>query len=155
VLQAATAAANRIALFYQTDRGALLRLGGRLVGVALAIGGIVLVIALTCGRWLLTVLYTADYAAHVASFQIIVAANVLALLTNVFGVTVTQMRLFWLQVPAQTITLVATTIAAVLLIPGPDPVRGAALTVLVRAIVQFILYAGCVAAGLARRPATA
>ncbi|HQL53524.1 MAG TPA: hypothetical protein PLQ87_02370, partial [Phycisphaerae bacterium] len=72
-------------------------------------------------------------------------------LTSVCGAATTQMRLFWVQVPAQVVTLAATVVAAILLIPGDQPVRGAALTALVRAVVQFILYGGCVGAGIALR----
>lgn len=152
VIQAATAAANRLARFYQQDFGAFLRLGARLVGAAIAIGGGVLVVALFLGRWILATLYTPQYARFETEFQIIVAAHCLALLTNVFGAATTQMRLFWVQVPAQVITLLVTVGAALVLIPGTNAVLGAAQTALVRACAQFILYAGCVAVGLAVRP---
>jgi len=151
VVQASTAAANRLAVFYQQDLRAFLRLGVRLIGVATAIGAGVLVVAVLFGRWILTTLYTADYARFETEFRIIVLAHCLALLTNVFGAATTQMRLFWLQVPAQVITLLCTAVAALVLIPGPNPVLGAAQTALVRAVVQFVLYATCVGLGLACR----
>ncbi len=152
VIQASTAAANRLARFYQQDFGAFLRLGARLVAAAIAVGGGVLVVALFLGRWILATLYTPQYARFETEFQIIVAAHCLALLTNVFGAATTQMRLFWVQVPAQVITLLVTVGAALVLIPRANPVLGAAQTALVRASAQFILYAGCVAVGLAVRP---
>jgi hypothetical protein len=148
VVQAATAAASRLAYGYQYDFPAFLRLGASLTGLAAVIGGVVLSTAVLCGRWILTILYTADYACFEPEFRIIVLANCLALLTNVFGVATTQMRLFWVQVPAQGITLVATVAAAVMLIPGPHVVHGAALTMLVRASVQFALYGICAGLGV-------
>jgi O-antigen/teichoic acid export membrane protein len=151
VIQASTAAANRLARFYQQDFRAFLRLGARLIAIAAGIGAGVLVIAVLLGRWILSTLYTAEYARFETEFRIIVLAQCLALLTNVFGAATTQMRLFWLQVPAQVLTLLATVIAALVLIPGPRPVLGAAETVLVRAGVQFCLYATCVGVGLARK----
>ncbi len=151
VIQASTAAAHRLALFYQQDFRAFLRLGARLIGTAAAIGVGVLIIAVLFGHWILSTLYTADYARFETEFRIIVLAQCLALLTNVFGAATTQMRLFWLQVPAQVLTLLSTVIAALILIPGPRPVLGAAETILVRALVQFVLYGGCVAVGVARR----
>lgn len=151
VIQAGTAAANRLSAFYQGDLAAFTRLGLRLLLLALLIGGAVLVVALTCGRWLLAALYTAEHARFHVEFCIIVSAHCLALLTNVLGIATTQMRLFGLQVPAQVLTLVATVIAAETLIPGSTPVRGAAWTVVIRAVVQFVLYAGCVGVGLARK----
>ncbi|MCK4340742.1 MAG: hypothetical protein KAY37_03350 [Phycisphaerae bacterium] len=151
IIQAANAAANRLSLYYQRDSRAFLRLGLRLVGLALGVGAVVLIVALLFGEWILGVLYRPDYAQFATEFQIIVGAHCLALLTNLFGATTTQMRLFWVQVPVQVITLAATVIAAVLLIPGDTPVRGAAYTAMVRAVVQFVLYASCVGLGVVFR----
>lgn len=151
VIQAATAAANRLSAYYQTNLRAFLRLGLLLVGGAAGVGAVVLLIAWLFGRWILTVLYTPEYGRFETEFLLIVGANAVALLTNVLGAATTQMRLFWVQVPVQVITLASTIAAALLLIPGDNPVRGAAYTALVRAGVQFVLYAGCVGLGLAQR----
>ncbi len=151
IIQTCTAAANRLALYYQQNLGALLWLLARLVGLALAIGVAALGVAFFAGEWFLRVLYTPAYAAFVTEFQLIVVAQCLGLLTTVFGVATTQMRLFWMQVPAQVITLLATATAAWWLIPGPEPVYGGALTLLVRAGVQFGLYTVCIGTGLALR----
>ncbi len=148
VIQASTAAANRLSLYYQRDLGAFLRLGVRLLTLALAIGAGVLVFALLYGRWILGVLYTADYARFETEFHIIVLAHCLALLTNVLGAATTQMRIFWVQVPIQLVTLAVTVVAAVLLIPGAHPVLGAAQTALIRAGTQLALYAGCAVLGV-------
>ena len=151
VIQASTAAANRLSLYYQRDLGAFLRLGVRLLMLALVIGAAVLVLALLYGRWILGVLYTADYARFETEFHIIVLAHCLALLTNVLGAAATQMRIFWIQVPIQLVTLAVTVVAAVLLIPGAHPVLGAAHTALIRAGTQFALYAGCAVLGVVVR----
>lgn len=151
VVQAATAASNRLSRHYQTDMRAFLRLGACLVATALAVGVFVVLLVTFCGHWLLRTLYTAEYAQFTDEFRIIVLAHALGLLTSVCGAATTQMRLFWVQVPAQVVTLAATAVAAILLIPGEQPVRGAALTALVRAVVQFVLYGGCVGAGIALR----
>ncbi len=148
IIQAATAAANRLAVFYQRDVRAFLRLGALLAAAAVAIGGALIVAALLFGGWFLRLIYTPEYARFETAFHIIVFAHSLALLTNIFGVATTQMRLFWVQVPVQVLTLAATIVAAVLLIPGDNPVRGGAYTALARAVVQLVLYTGCVAAGL-------
>lgn len=152
IIQAATAAANRLAVYYQKDVRAFVYLGLKLLAAAAGIGAVVLLAAVLAGPWLLAAIYTPEHARFQTEFVIIVAAHALALLTNVFGVATTQMRLFWVQVPVQVVTLGATLAAAWLLIPGPTPVRGAALTALVRAVVQLVLYAGCTAFGLAMRP---
>lgn len=152
VFQAANAAANRLAYYYQTDLAAFLRLGGRLLGLALVVGVLILGGVLLFGEWLLRVLYLPEDASYYYEFKIIVAAQCLALLTNVFGVLTTQMRVFWLQVPAQVVVLLCTTVAALVLIPqAVDPVRGGAWTLMVRASVHVTLYAGCVVCGIALR----
>ncbi len=150
ITQVATAAANRLARSYQTDLPAFWRLGGRLIILALAIGAAFTTLAFLCGHWILRVLYTPDYAAYTIEFQIVVIAQSITLLTNVLGIAATHMRLFRIQVPAQMLTLAATTIAAVILIPR-DPIRGAAWTLLARAGVQLVGYVGCVTWGLATR----
>lgn len=155
IIQTMTAAANRLANYYQHDRRAFLRLGAGLVGLAAALGVLVLAVAVAAGRWILRILYTREYAQFEHEFQVIVLAHSLALITNVLGAATTQMRLFWVQVPVQVVTLAAAVLAAGLLIPGPEPVRGAAYTVLVRAVVQLLLYALCFALGLSRRPTAA
>lgn len=151
VLQAGNTAAHRLARTYQQDFGAFWRLLARLCGLALLVGAVVLVLAIFAGEWLLRTLYTPEYARFQTEFLIIVAAQLPALLTIIFGITTTQMRLFWLQVPAQLITLACTVIAALILIPGSTPVLGAALTIVVRSVAQFLLYTGCLAYGLAYR----
>lgn len=149
-IQASNAAANRISSFYWNDFPALRRLLARLLGAALLMGISLAAAAGLLGEWLLRVLYRPEYAAHHAEFMIIVVAQCLTLLTNVLGVTATQMRLFLAQAWMQALTLAATLTAALAWIPD-DPLRGAALTALTRSVVQFLLYAGCVAAGLRGR----
>ncbi len=151
IIQAATAAANRLSLYYQRDLRAFLWLAMRLAGLALGVGVVVMAAALLAGEWILRVLYRPDYAQFVIEFQIIVFAHCIALLTNILGAATTQMRLFWVQVPVQIVTLVCTVVAAVLLIPGDTPVRGAAYTALVRAAVQLVLYGACIGLGLGWR----
>ena len=149
IFQAANAAANRISAFYQTDLRAFLRLAGALLGLAALLAGALLAIALPFGQPLLRILFRADYAAYYPEFCIIVGAQCIALFTNVLGVLVTQMRLFWVQVPAQVIILAGTFIAAMWLVPGADNlVRAGAWTVMVRSVIHVTLYTVCVLIGL-------
>jgi O-antigen/teichoic acid export membrane protein len=151
IIQAAAAAANRFSQYYNTDVRAFLRLAGLLSAAAVGVGAVVLTVAWFFGGPILRVLYTPDFARYEGEFRIIVIAHCLALLTNVFGTATTQMRLFWVQVPVQIITLASTAVAAILLISGENLVRGAAYTILVRAAVQLVFYTACVGLGLALR----
>lgn len=149
MFQTANAAANRLAISYQTTPRAFARLAGQLLTMAAILGAAIYVVVDLFGWWILRILYTADYAAYVDEFRLIVFAQCIALLTNVFGVLALQMRLFWLQVPAQLLVLAATTLAAWTLIPAaPNPVHGGARTLLVRAVVHVSLYALIVLAGI-------
>jgi O-antigen/teichoic acid export membrane protein len=152
VIQATAAAANRLATRFLSDLRSFLALLAKLLLFAALLGAAVLAIAWLFGRPILATLYTPAVAAYEQAFRIIVAAHALALLTNVLGAATTQMRVFWLQVPAQALTLAATLVAAIVLIPGPDPVTGAAQTALVRAMTQFVLYVICVSVGVGLRP---
>lgn len=150
MIHIATAAANRLAVYYRTDLARFRTLVLRLCGVAIAIGGGVLLLVTFAGRTILTLLYTPEYGGFKREFVLIVVGHCLALLTNVLGIATTQMRLFWVQVPAQVLTMAATLVAAFVLIPGDRPVQGAAMTAFVRAVVQFALYVPCFLIGLSR-----
>ena len=153
IIQLGVAAANRLSRCYQLDFRAFLLLAGKLLGAALALGLSLVLGAVFFGHFVLEALYRAEYAEFFPEFMLIILAQSLMLLTIVFGVMTTQMRLFWLQVPAQLTVLVFTTVAALLLIPSAENlVRGGAWTMLVRALVHVSLYAACVAFGILFRP---
>jgi O-antigen/teichoic acid export membrane protein len=152
IFQLAYAAANRLSRYYQLDFSSFLSLSGKLLGLAMALGLALVLGAVFFGNFVLNALYRAEYAEFLPEFMIIILAQTLMLLTIVFGVMTTQMRLFWLQVPAQLAVLACTTIAALLLIPSAENlVRGGAWTVLVRASVHLSLYAACVVFGIVFR----
>lgn len=143
MMQIAIAGGNRLVVYYHTDRRGFLRVAGKLVLVALALGLAMIGGAWLAGEWFLETVYAPEYARHFPEFQILIAAQAIALLATVFGFLTTQMRRFWVQVPIQLAVLAATTAAAVWLIPS-DPVRGGAWTALVRSGVQTGLYLACV-----------
>lgn len=150
IIQVGNAAGNRLAITYQSDLAAFVRLARRLAAVAAGIGLAILGAAWFLGEAFLNLVYPADYAAYHVEFFILVAAQAVFLLGSIFGFVTTHMRRFWIQVPVQLAILTATTIAAAVLIPG-GPVRGAAWTVVVRAVVQAVLYFACVWAGVRSR----
>ncbi len=152
IFHTANAAANRLARSYQTNLASFLRLTLRLLGIAVAVGAALIAGAWLAGAWVLRVLYGSAYAAYFDEFRVIILAQGLTLLTVTFGVLLTQMRLFWLQVPAQFLVLLATAAAALWLIPGSAaPVRGGAYTILVRALVHLALYGACLGCGILLR----
>lgn len=150
VVQVGTASGHRLATYYQADLPAFLRLSAKLVAVSLTIGAGMFVLALFLGEPFLRALYPADYARFSREFLILVAAQAVILLASSFGFITTQMRQFWIQVPAQGAVLAVTTVVAWLLIPA-NPVSGGAWTALARSVTHTVVYFVCVLVGLHSR----
>ncbi len=150
IVQTANAASNRLSAYYTHDRPAFGRLFGRLLLLAGGLGAVMFGVLAIGAEPILRYAYRAEYVQYAPELRMVATAQVLALFTAVFGCTATQMRVYWPQVPAQAVTLGATTIAAMMLIPG-NPVHGAALTALIRAGAQFVAYLVCVSIGIARQ----
>lgn len=152
VFQGANAAANRLSAFYQSDMSSFLRLAGKLFVLTLLVGAVMILVIWLLGPWLLRFFFRTEHVQFADEFLLIALAQGITLFTNIFGVLTTQMRLYWLQVPAQVIVLITTLAAAFTLIVGSeDVVHGGALTILWRASVHALLYTGCVLVGILAR----
>ncbi len=139
VIAMGQAAANRTATYYRDNLRRFVTLAAKLLGVTALISAAALVGTFWIGEWVLRLLYPPEYADYFPELLLIVTGGGLLLLASLLGIMVTSMRMFWVQVPLQTLVLVATAVAAWLLIPD-DPVRGGAWTFLVRSAAQFTLY---------------
>ncbi|QOJ15039.1 MAG: hypothetical protein HRU75_10455 [Planctomycetia bacterium] len=151
LIQVGIASANRLAQHYNRNFRLFLRLAAKLTGLALALGAVVMLGTLLVGRWLLAVVLRPDYAEYYPEFLIVVGSQCLGLLISIFGITSTQMKLYWVQVTIHAAVLVTTAAAAWWLITPEAPVRGAAWTFLIRAIAQVLLYAACMGWAIQRR----
>lgn len=149
VIQVGTASGHRLASYYRDDRRAFARLALKNVGVSLAIGAALVTLTMLFGKAFLEALYPDDYARYAGEFLILVIAQAVILIASSFGFIVTQMRQFWIQVPAQLAVLAVTTLSAWLLIPH-DPVAGGAWTALARSVTHALVYGLCVWLGLRR-----
>lgn len=150
IVQVGVAASNRLARQYDGARRAFAVLTGKLTLFAVVLAVAVYATAWLFGDWLVRTVYTEQYAGHFDAFMTLVAAQCVILLASIFGYITTQMRLFWIQVPIHVAVLTGTLIAAAILVPD-DPVNGGATAMLVRAGIQTVLYAACLAYGLLRR----
>ncbi len=148
VIQVNTAAGNRLANAYQRDLRTFVRLAVKVTGVALGLGVAFLGAAWFHGEWFLRTLFTPEHADHYPEFLILVFSQAIVLLAAVFGTVTTYMRQFWIQVPVHITVLAITAISAMLLVGPENPVRGGALTELVRSLSQAVLYLGCVLIGI-------
>lgn len=144
-----TAASNRLAQTYCRDARAFLSLAGRLAALAVGAGALVMLATWLGGRWLLETLYRPDYAVHFPAFALLMAAQCITFLAAMFGFAVTSMRLFWIQAIIHATVLATTVASSAWLIPGSDPVLGAAWVAVARSAVHVALYAACVVYGVA------
>ncbi|MFN0136347.1 MAG: lipopolysaccharide biosynthesis protein [Phycisphaerae bacterium] len=149
VIQFGNAATNRLAQTFQHDIRRFRKLAALLISGSVAVGAAAVLIVWMLGDPLLRVLYSPAYVPHYASFLIIVLAQAILLPGAILGFIVTQMRMFWAQVPLQLTVLLVTVAASLWLIPG-DPIRGAANALLIRAITQTTLYAAAAIVALRR-----
>lgn len=153
VSQLGFAAMSGLSRRYATDRPAFVRLAAGVTIAAGLMGLGAFAVAWLAGRGMLASLFTREYADHYPSLLILMAGQCVLVVGSMLGFVVTQMRLFWVQVPVHATVLLATLIAASMLVPT-DPIAGAAWTTVVRAGVLTILYFGCVAWGLRQTKAT-
>lgn len=133
------AAANRLADSFTRAPHRFLRLWLRLLVIVVVLGIGSVIAAAFAGEWALRICFRPEYARYSHELVLIVLGGALLLPASLFGITVTATRHFWVQVPAQVTILAATAIAAWYWIPS-DPVRGGALTAVVRSSAQAILY---------------
>ncbi len=141
VIAIGQAAANRAARHFASDRGQFVRLSLKLLGVVGLIGLLLVIGVALFGERLLHTLFPPEYADYPEAFLVIAAGGALLLLGSLLGVIVTAAGHFWVQTWLQIAILLATGVAAWLLIPG-DAVNGGAWTYFVRGATQFALYAG-------------
>lgn len=153
IVQIGNAATHRLAVGYHHDFPRFLRLCGLLVGGSILVGAAAFAATWLIGRQLLGVLYAPQYAEFFPAFLIIVLGQCVLLPGAILGFIVTQMRLFWGQVPLQAATLLVTAVAAFWLITPSDPIGGAAWTLLIRGVSQTLLYAGAALVAVRARAA--
>lgn len=103
--------------------------------VCVGIGAAGLCSALLFGSRLLAIIYRPEYASHQSIFVFLMAASGFLYLGSMLGCAVTAVRCFIPQLPLFAIAAVATAVASMLLVPSHG-LRGAAMAILVSAIIQ-------------------
>lgn len=137
-------ASPRLAQYYaQEDRNHFLRLLGRLLGIGLALGLAGAVAVFVAGREILNLFYGPEYAAHANVFVLIMIASGVGYLASFLGYGITAARYFRAQMPSFLLIACVTTIGSLLLIPTHG-LRGAAATLMISAVAQFVLSGGIV-----------
>lgn len=120
------AVSPRLALFHaQGDRPAFMALLGKVaalftVGCALGVA-----IVFVAGDWLLTILYTADYARETPILLLLTLSFGLGALVSVCGFGITAARRFRSQVPLVAMAVTVATVASAVFIPRLGTIGGA------------------------------
>ena len=89
------------------------------------------------GKWILSALYTHEYAAHSNLFMALMVCAAAMGVASAYGFAMTATRQFKLQVPLFVIVLISTALTSYLAIPHFQ-LNGAALALFVSAVIQII-----------------
>lgn len=115
-------------------------LSRRLCGIGLLLGTCCLTVAALIGRWLLTILYRPEYAAHLDVFLVLATTSGISAAAAFLGFGITAAHAFRRQVWTHLAAVTTTSIGSLILVPRYHAV-GAALSLLIAALVQITLAA--------------
>jgi O-antigen/teichoic acid export membrane protein len=146
----AESASPRLAKYYaagnSTAFGTLLL---KLVGVGLMLGAGGVFVAVVAGREILTLLYKPEYAERADLFAWLMVAAGMGYVSSFLGYGMTAARYFRVQMPLFVLVTGSCAIACFWLIPTQG-VRGAAIALIVGAIVQVVFSLGVIVHALYR-----
>jgi O-antigen/teichoic acid export membrane protein len=121
------------------------------VGIGAILGGAAILVALVAGRDILTLLYRPEYAQQKDLFVWLMVAAGLGYISSFLGYGMTAARYFRIQIPLFAAATVTAAIACLWLIPIMGSL-GAAIALILAAIVQAIFSLGVIAYALHKIP---
>jgi len=128
-------ASPRLAKYYAAGNGpAFCTLLLKLAGIGVLLGGVGVLVTLVAGRELLTLLYRPEYAEYELLVWLMVAAGI-SYVASFLGYGMTAARHFRVQMPLFAVVTATTILAGLWLIPA-DGLRGAAIALMIAAVVQ-------------------
>ena len=123
-------------LFAWEGPGAFATFSLRLLGFGALLGLCAVACAAALGRWVLTVMFRAEYASYAGLLTALMVAGAIGYMASLLGYAVTAARSFRAQAPLFAVVTVATVIASALLIPAYG-LKGAAMASGVSSAVQL------------------
>ncbi len=153
-----TRAMNQVAsprlatLYHAEDLTGFRRLLFRILGAYLLLGIAGVAIVPLLGRWLLTVLFRAEYAVHINLFLLVMCAAAVAYLAGALTSAMIAIRVIGRQLPLRVVTATTSLLACALLVPSLG-MQGAALALVV-AKVPFVLVSLAIVIRMTRPAAT-
>lgn len=147
-------ASPRLSRYYaEGAHGAFLGLLFRLSLVSMIIGVAGIIAALVAGQWILSLLYTPEYAGHVGLFVLIMVATALNYVASLLNFAMTATRRFRSQIIVQAGVVAVTAIVCVILIPQMG-ILGAGMALVMGRLFQLVVAFGIVAHALGILPGT-
>lgn len=137
IVQAGHAAGQRLAAGTPIERR---RLTAMLITTALGLGLAGIGLVNVAGAWFVGTFFRPEYVAFIDDLETVMIGVCGVLVASALGIIVTYRGRFWIQVPAQLITLGVTVVVGLQTIPD-DPVGGAAMSLLARGVTQTGTYA--------------
>ncbi|MCX5638239.1 MAG: oligosaccharide flippase family protein [Planctomycetota bacterium] len=131
------ASVPRLAKYYVHQRGAFVKLFGKLMVIAIVLGVMVLLFSIIFGKRFLAIIYTQAYAAQHSTFVLLSAVCAINFLCFVLGYAMTAVRYFRIQVPLFAVATGASAIACMFLVPTYG-LKGAALAMMCSAGIQMV-----------------
>jgi len=129
----------RLARYYaERQFAAFKKLLWKLIGIGGIVGSIGFIGAVLFGQWLLSFVYSPDYASYSTIFSWLMLVNVIAIVVSFLGYAVTSARRFKIQLPFAIVTCLVTLIVSYVFIPRG--LMGGVLTLLIGNVVLLILY---------------
>ena len=120
----------------------------KLVGIVTLVGAGGLAVAFSAGDFILTLLYTAEYAGNTWALMILMTAAAVGLIGTVFGTAVFSMREYWVPLPTNVLGLLVVLAVSFFCVDALG-LMGAALAVLAGNLVRVFIL-GSVAASSGR-----
>jgi O-antigen/teichoic acid export membrane protein len=145
------AASPRLAArFADGDTAGFLSLLRSLLVVAVALAAVTVVVVFVAGQGLLTLLYRPEYATNPGLFRLLAVASGISFIASVLGYAMTAARYFKPQVPLFIVSVVATSIGCLVLVPRIGT-AGAAWAGILAACIQVVGCSAIVAVALRGR----
>ena len=137
-------ASPRLAKYYAArDSIAFRTLLLKLVGFAALVGGVAVVVALVAGRQILILLYQPEYAQHTNLFVWLMVAAGISYIASFLGYGMTAARYLRIQLPVFILVVTTSSTACLWLLPTFG-LQGAAIALLLGAIIQAVMSLGVI-----------
>ncbi|GAA6617517.1 lipopolysaccharide biosynthesis protein [Scytonema sp. NUACC26] len=139
-----------LAKYYASGNGTAFRaLLFKLVGIGAILGGAVVLVTLVIGKEILTIVYQSEYGQHKDLFVWLMVAAAINNVSSFLGYGMSAARYFRIQIPLFVIVTGTLALACLWLLPNYG-LRGAAIALLIAAVVQAGLSLGVIIYALFR-----